>query len=186
MKKMVWWVYKCNSRNLPHQHTYGDWRDFFSIGKEQNWGSTDWVPALKNLAVGNHIVAYQTNRNEFVGLATVTQTAEKDTYVYLKPLERIGVKVRPLKKANPKIASIPALQPGPIKTIYEISDSDARRLLKAAGARYAIPLDRGNETKQKRVSLRTFGGGFGEVGNNVEGEKAAINFFCRGRSCTTP
>jgi len=86
MSKMKLWVYKCNSRNLPYQPAYGDWRDFFDIGKEQDWGSTDWIPALADLNVGDLIIAYQTNRNELAGLAKVTQTSEKDTYVYLKPL----------------------------------------------------------------------------------------------------
>lgn len=177
---MKWWVYKCNSRNLPYQRANGDWRDFFDMGKKQDWGSTDWIPALADLNVGDLIIAYQTNRNELAGLAKVTQTSEKDTNVYLKPLESINVRVRPLKKANPKIASIQALQPGPIKTIYPISDTDARQLLKAAGSTYEIAFPRPNQKLQKqKPGARASGGGFGSGENNAEVEAAAIDFVKR-------
>jgi len=174
---MKWWMYKCNSRNLPHQRAYGDWRDFFDMGKEQHWGTTDWIPALADLNVGDLIIAYQTNRNELAGLAKVTQTSQKDGYIYLKPLESINVRVRPLKKANPNIASIQALQPGPIKTIYPISDTDARQLLKAARSTYRIISTRPNQKHENRKSgACSPGGGFGNGENNAEVESAAIEF----------
>jgi hypothetical protein len=53
-------------------------------------------------------------------------------WLVVKPTARLGVKVRPLKEENPAIARIPALQPGPIKTLYAISDRDARALLRIA------------------------------------------------------
>jgi hypothetical protein len=80
-------------------------------------------------------IAYQTDRNELVGIAMVTQSCDEDTYVHLKPLERIAVKVRPLKLADQKIATIPALQPGPIQTLYDISHEDAEHLVAAARTR---------------------------------------------------
>ncbi len=85
---------------------------------------------------GDIIIAYQTNRNELVGIARVRQSCELDSYLHLKPIETIRVKVRPLKESDQRIASIPALQGGPIQTIYAISESDARRLLKAAKVTY--------------------------------------------------
>jgi hypothetical protein len=131
---MAWWVYKCNSQNNFYQGAYGDWRDYFDGDPNQEWGSRDWIPALAELRKGDTLIAYQTNRNELVGLVRVRQSCEQDTFVYLEPVERIKpVKVRPLKKSDPQIAAIPAFKPGPIQTIYEISLSDAQRLLKAAG-----------------------------------------------------
>jgi hypothetical protein len=60
---MRWWVYKCNSRQQPHQVAYGDWDDFFGdpdgVG---DWGSTEWVPPLAKLRRGDRIIAYQTDR----------------------------------------------------------------------------------------------------------------------------
>jgi len=131
---MRWWIYKCNSRPQPYQRAYGDWREFFDAGVVDAWGSSDWIPALSRLTAGDRIIAYQTNRNELVGIATVTQSTAQDTYVYLKPVEKIGVKVRPLKLADEKIATIPSLQPGPIQTIYDITNEDAQRLVAAARA----------------------------------------------------
>jgi hypothetical protein len=138
---MPWWIYKCNSKQLEYQNAWGDWYDFFYGDPSQHWGSTEWTPALAELKKGDMIIAYQTDRNELVGLAQVRQPCEDDTYLYLDPVEIIRVKVRPLKKSDPKIAAIPALQPGPIKTIYDISTSDARRLLKAAGATYDFDVE---------------------------------------------
>ena len=129
---MSWWIYKCNSQNRDYQRAWGDWKEFFDGDSDEHWGSTQWVPELSELKEGDMVIAYQTNRNELVGLAKVRQSCEVDTYLYLKPVEVIGVKVRPLKRLNPKVADIPALKPGPIQTIYSISPSDARCLLKTA------------------------------------------------------
>jgi len=131
---MSWWVYKCNAQQLDYQGDWGDWDDFFEHNRKR-WGSTKWVPALAKLKIGDLIIAYQTDRNELVGLAKVRQSCQQDTYLYLDPMETLGVKVRPLKRADPQISAIPALKPGPIQTVYEVSDSDARRLLAAAGAK---------------------------------------------------
>ena len=131
---MAWWVYKCNSRNNSYQGAYGDWEEYFDKDGREQWGSTDWVPALANLKKGDMVIAYQTDRNQLVGLAKVRQSCEKDTYVYLTPVDRISpVKVRLLKKSDSKIAAIPAFLPGPVQTLYSISKPDAQRLLKAAG-----------------------------------------------------
>jgi hypothetical protein len=134
VRAMRWWIYKCNGRNQPHQRAYGDWHEFFDAGVVDTWGSSDWIPALSKLAPGDMIIAHQSDRNELVGIAKVAQSSAKDTYVYLKPVEKIGVKVRPLKIANKKIATIPSLQPGPINTIYDITNKDAERLVAAARA----------------------------------------------------
>ncbi|MGI8654447.1 MAG: HNH endonuclease signature motif containing protein [Pyrinomonadaceae bacterium] len=133
---MSWWIYKCNSQGRDYQRSYGDWKEFFDGGSDEEWGSTEWVPALSALKEGDMVLAYQTNRNELVGLAKVRQSCEVDSYLYLDPVEVVGVKVRPLKRLDSKIAEIPALKPGPIQTIYSISPSDARYLLEAAGAKY--------------------------------------------------
>jgi hypothetical protein len=135
---MKWWIYKCNSRQHPDQVVYGDWRDFFDKGRIAEWGSTEWVPALELLTRGDMVIAYQTDRNELVGLTSVHSLRRRSGYfdLFLEPLEEIGVKVRPLKKLDPIIAAIPALQSGPIKTVYDISPSDAQALLRAAGSRY--------------------------------------------------
>ncbi|MCC5828220.1 MAG: hypothetical protein JJU36_02120 [Phycisphaeraceae bacterium] len=136
---MAWWIYKCNSRKGEHKFLSGDWNDFFertTHGKrrrvEDNWGSVEIVPALRKLHRGDMVIAHQTDRNELVGVAKVGQSCHKDGFLHLDPVEEIRVKVRPLKNADPKIASIPALQPGPIKTVYEITATDADRLLRAA------------------------------------------------------
>jgi hypothetical protein len=120
----VYWIYKCNSRRQPYQVAYGDWRDFFLRNAPQEWGSTEWVPALRDPRPGHTIIAYQTDRNELVGLAKVTRHQRRAGHLdlILAPVQMIGAKVRPLKQRYKSIRQIPALQPGPIKTLYHISD----------------------------------------------------------------
>ncbi|WP_337288754.1 DUF3883 domain-containing protein [Candidatus Methylomirabilis sp.] len=131
---MSWWIYKCNSTQHERQIAWGDWNDFFFRGRPTGrWGKTEWTPAIAKLRRGDMIIAYQTNRNELVGTAKVKQSCDRDGWLYLERLRTIGVKVRPLKEADAAIAAIPALRPGPVMTVYQISAADAIRLLKAAG-----------------------------------------------------
>jgi len=133
---MAWWVYKCNSKERSYQVAYGDWQEFFEGNRTSAWGSTEWGHSLEKLKPGDMIIAYQTDRNELVGTCRVVRFKNDGPYkiVHLKPLERIGVKVRPLKEADPEVAAIPAFKGGRIATLYSISDQDARRILNAAGA----------------------------------------------------
>lgn len=112
----MFWIYKCNSAYR------GDWDDFFEKTSPTPWGSTEWVPALANARRGDTILAYQTDRNELVGKAKVIAMRPRGRFLdlILKSEGEIRVKVRPLKKLDPKIAAIPSLQPGPIKTLYQI------------------------------------------------------------------
>lgn len=132
---MAYWVYKNNSRNAPHQVSSGDWAVFFQNNKADEWGSTEWIADVLRLAPGDHVLAYQTDRNELVGLAKVVRLGRRGRYrdAILKPVEVIGAKVRPLK-ADPRIRDIPALQGGPIHSIYDITKSDALALIAAARA----------------------------------------------------
>jgi hypothetical protein len=136
---MRWWVYKCNNRDLPYQCAYGDWDDFDRQGG--HWGNIELIPQLGELSVGDRIIAYQTDRNELVGTTEVRQAFDKKGYLWLGPLSRIGVKVRPLKKRDPRIAAIPAFKPGRVCTLYDITPEDAQRLLFAARrARARVPM----------------------------------------------
>ena len=137
---MRWYVYKCNNRNDPHQNLYGDWRHFFdrtADGSSDHWGMPDYVPALSELAEGDKILAYQTDRNSLLGVAVVDKWGEEKgiRYVYLRPRIRLGddgVKVRPMKKVDETIASIPAFKTNEIKTLYDITPEHAEHILQAA------------------------------------------------------
>jgi hypothetical protein len=132
---MAWWVYKCNSRENPYG-AGGDWREFFDRraagGKAARWGLTTVIPDLSELNPQDMVFAYQTNRNELVGLVRVVRRDGEE--VHFEAVEEFGVRVRPLKSAYPAVALIPAFAPGPKKTIYPISESDAQVLLDAARA----------------------------------------------------
>lgn len=195
----MFWVYKCNSRGGPHQRAWGDWADVFEDNKPQPWGSTEWMRKSESERVesGDIIIAYQTDRNELVGLARVVGWKRRGQFedLILKPLITIGVKVRPLKESDPSIAAIPAFKPGPIQTIYEISDKDAGHLLKAAlkalksnKARSQLKKVLGavGAKKVQNAPSATVGGapgaqgaGFGTIEENRKVEQAAINFVSK-------
>jgi hypothetical protein len=139
----MYWVYKCNSKDREYQRTYGDWAEVFESQGPQWWGTTKIVPELSKASAGDTILAYQTDRNELVGVARVVGWKPQGKYkrLILKPVRTIGVRVRPLKEASSKIARIPALQPGQIRTLYSISRADATALLKAAGVHLALAAD---------------------------------------------
>ena len=132
------WIYKCNSRGREHQVTWGDWDHFFSGQTKGEWGSTEWVPELAKAQRGDMVLAYQTDRNELVGVVEVVELRRRGPYedLILRPHEELRRKVRPLKKQSSAVARIPALQPGPIQTLYPISEADFDRLLRAAGSQY--------------------------------------------------
>ena len=128
---MKWWVYKCNN-NSPLK---GDWRGFFENEcVDAKCGNVRQIPDLNKLTRDDMIIAYQTDRNELVGTCQMLRFSGEERSIHLKSIRTIGRKVNPLKKGDKRIAAIPALQPGIVKTLYPISTADAMHLLKAADA----------------------------------------------------
>jgi hypothetical protein len=173
----MFWVYKCNSKGWDYQRTDGDWADVFATRNAKRWGSTEWVPKLDQARGGDTVIAYQTDRNELVGVARVVKWQRRGRFkdLILKPGQTIGVRVRPLKAANPKVARIPALQPGPIQTLYRIAKGDALTLLKAAGIRLRLTV---NES-EGQTERAPHGAGFGTPEQNKRVERAALRHVIR-------
>ncbi|MDW8469094.1 MAG: DUF3883 domain-containing protein [Burkholderiales bacterium] len=173
----MYWVYKCNSKNRSYQRTSGDWADVFESQEPQSWGTTDILPELSKAKAGDTILAYQTDRNELVGVAKVVGWKPQGKFksLILKPIRTIGVRVRPLKKADSKVARIPALQQGPIRTLYAISRADAATLLKAAGVHMALAA----KVSEHGAEEAAKGGGFGTPETNKRVEKAAMRHVMR-------
>jgi hypothetical protein len=82
------------------------------------------------LKPGDLVSAYQTDRNQLVGLLRFEH--HKNGGAYFVVNEKLGVKVRPLKKSDERIEVIPALQQGPVRALFGLSDSDGQALLVAA------------------------------------------------------
>lgn len=131
---MAWWIYKCNNKKKWHGNTYkGDWRKFFSWGKKpETWGLLSKIPQLQKLHPGDSVFAYQTERNELVGLLTMVKFDGDE--VRLKVVEELGVTVRPLKDADQRIAAIAALQQGPKQTLRSLSAKEGKLLLSESRA----------------------------------------------------
>jgi len=181
---LTFWVYKCNSLDRSHQRLRGDWNKFFSKERDQPWGSKRLVPALDQIRPGDTVIAYQTNRNELVGLAQGVRNRARGPYkdrLILRPLETIRARVRPLKKADSRIAGIRALQGGVIGTVYEISRDEAERLLRAAreqGRSKGAVLGRGitSVVRAAEAATRHVGAGFGTSEQNRKVERGASKF----------
>ena len=173
----AFWIYKCNSTGREYQRTYGDWAEVFATSKAHWWGTTKVVPELAKASVGDTVFAYQTDRNELVGVARVVAWRPQGRYkrLFLKPVRTIGVRVRPLKEANSKVARIPALQPGPIQTLYSISREDAAALLKAAGTQLELAADEPESKAEQALK----GAGFGTPEQNKLVERAAVRHIVR-------
>lgn len=171
---MAFWIYKCNSRQHPAQVVYGDWDELFSDSRASQWGSTEWVEELGQAKRGDIVLAYQTNRNQLVGITHVTELRPRGRFhdLFLKPGEELRVKVRPLKKQFPAVGRIPALQPGPIHTLYAISSDDADALLRAANAKFGVS----NRVEKSETEPAVVGGGFGTAEENRQVEEAAMAF----------
>lgn len=130
---MAYWMYKCNAKQTDYAVDSGDWEYVFGPMETSSWGNTGDVPQLGELEVGDTLLAYQTDKNSLVGIARVAYWQKGE--VFVQPLRRIGergVKVRPLKKKDPKVDAIPALQGGPIQTIYAMTPKEVDTLLRAA------------------------------------------------------
>ena len=128
---MSFWVYKCNDTDHPDQVVHGDWEHVSGARKPVEWGSTEYSSDLKKLAIGDLLIAYQTERNEVVGLAEVVQFKPFGQYqrLYVQAVERFGVLLRPLKKIDARIRAMDAFKAGPIRTIYPITTSEAWHLI---------------------------------------------------------
>jgi hypothetical protein len=174
---MAYWMYKCNARKLPYQRAWGDWAEFFNAGKVDEWGSTEWIPQLREARRGDVVLAFQSDRNELVGVARVVgqRRAGRFSALLLRPVEQLRVKVRPLKEQNPRIRVIPALQPGIIRTLYPISARDARALVRSAKA----TLVRDSDAAASDEVFAARGGGFGTAARNRKVEGHAIRFVRR-------
>ena len=179
----AFWIYKCNSKDHEYQRTFGDWAEVFASSRPQEWGTTKVVPELGSASVGDTIIAYQTDRNELVGIARVVRWKPQGKYkkLILKPTRTIGVRVRPLKKSHPKVARIPALQSGPIRTLYSITREDAATLCKAADRHLTLDTNEPDSTAERALK----GAGFGSPEQNKKVERAAVRRVTRptGSAC---
>ncbi len=150
---MSYWIYKCNASSPDYARAWGDWREHvFSRPGVVRWGDTS-LRGVENIKKGDTLIAYQTDRNELVGLVDVVELRPMTNglrRLMVRRGEPIGAKVRTLKAIYPKLSSIPALQGGEIRTAYEITDSDARRLLAAARAHVWTPPPRQPMNKAER------------------------------------
>ena len=173
----MYWVYKCNSKNREYQRTYGDWAEVFESQSPQWWGTTKIVPELSKASVGDTILAYQTDRNELVGVARVVSWKPQGKFkrLILQPVRTISVRVRPLKEGSSKVARIPALQPGQIRTLYPISRADATALLRAAGTHITLAADVSENSAEQAAK----GSGFGTPESNKQVERAAVRHVVR-------
>jgi hypothetical protein len=154
---MSYFVYKCNATGSGLGQESGDWSWVFDDPWETvRWGTVAKLKGLGDIRKGDVLLCSQSKPQPvLVGVARAMGIEEAQLLV--RPVERIGARIRPLKDADPRIAAIPALQGGPVRSAYPISESDAGRLLRAARAKPAPARWRGSDdriVKTTRARLR--------------------------------
>lgn len=191
---MAYHVYKCNHvpANGPDS---GDWAYVFAKSLDGTWRWKDGVGwgryvdhrELVKLEPGDVVIALQTGtRKRLVGLAKYVGVTGSGVHrrAKLRPFELINVKIPPLKKADPKgVGTIDALQGGKQKALYDITNADAKLLLRAARqAKKAADTDAATKAAEGVVSLEKLaavGAGFGDFETNRKVERAAVRAVTR-------
>jgi Domain of unknown function (DUF3883) len=189
MASVPLWVYKCNARNLPHQVAWGDWEEVFSQPDPREWGGSETMRNPSSLhilweqmAVGDLILAYQTDQQAAVGLCEVEELVDyvdeldqPQREMILRPIERFPepVKIHQLKHADPVLRAAAALRSGFPQTLYATTPAEAAALLVACGAKYRPRARAGASRRPGR------GGGYGDPDTNKQVEEAAINLVRR-------
>lgn len=132
---MNWWVYKNNSTTHTTDRLQGDWHEFFDANRIDEWGYESHVRSLGQIKADDRILCYQSNRNELVGIARAARwkSVRGDRHLCLEPLQRVEVRVRPLKKLSAAVRRIDAFRSGPIRTLTWISPTDVKALFRACG-----------------------------------------------------
>jgi hypothetical protein len=181
------WVYKCNTRGHAQQTSVGDWDEFFRMQHPNYWGGTDTMRSKGSLhilwhemAIGDHILCWQSNRRAAVGLCRVTDledwTDAEGVEQRTMWLELIGEPFSPpvplldLRKADRALAAVRAFEPGFPQTLYGTTNAEARAILRACGISPST-LERLAKTPAKGA---TGGAGFGTAEENRKVELAAI------------
>jgi len=152
-----YFVYKCNPSGLGLGQESGDWRWVFEDPWETvRWGTVAKLKGLDEIRRGDILLCSQSKpQPALIGVARAMGVVRGQLLV--RPMERIGARIRPLKEADPFIAAIPALKPGDVRSAYPISKSDAERLLQAARANPRPARWRGSDdrvVKATRACLR--------------------------------
>lgn len=126
------WVYKCRNDPGTENLAYGDWSTVFKRPwTKVAWGGA-WATARPDGKVifndeiqkGDLILAWQTDKGHAVGLCEVIgwKTSKIDGLdLILVPVEEFDppVRLHQLKRTtHPKLASVTALKPGHVATIY--------------------------------------------------------------------
>jgi hypothetical protein len=185
------WIYKCNAANLTYQTAWGDWTEFFASELPQAWGGTWATRSAASLrliwnevAKGDLVLAYQSNLRAAIGLCEVDDLDDYEDEggfqreIILRPVERFlrPVKLHDLKSSIPELASVKALRPALIQTIYATTIEEANVLLAACDAHLSTTAPAAGLVAATGSSK---GGGFGDPQTNKLVETAAVEHVTR-------
>lgn len=182
------WVYKCNASVHSRQISRGDWSYFFTLPQPYEWGGSTSMGSKSSLdilwnrlAVGDLVLAWQTDRRRAVALCRVselddrTNPGERDMI-----LELIGEPFSPpvplldMRKQDQRLAQVRAFKQGHVSTLYETTPGEAATLLRSCGisARYLSTIP-----SSSKPPLSRRGAGFGTPAENKKVEEAAVAAF---------
>jgi Domain of unknown function (DUF3883) len=183
------WVYKCNANEHSYAIATGDWDRFFAGPQPGEWGGSTTMASPASLdilwnrmQVGDLALCWQTNRRRAVGLCRVhsfddwtDDHGDKQRDMWLGMLGEPfspPVNIYELKKQDPRLASVRALQSGYISTLYETTPAEARTLLRTCRI---LPQTLSRlQSSSNRGAAPPAGAGFGSPADNRKVEAAAV------------
>src|SRR5882672_4250957 len=109
---MAYWIYKCNRKPTAYASDTGDWAWVFEKPwtTAKQWGTLAEHPDLIQVAKGDLLLCQQSDvaKKLLVGLASVLGV--RDGQLLIKPIEAIGVVLKPLKDRDMRISGLDALK----------------------------------------------------------------------------
>jgi hypothetical protein len=142
------YVYKCRNDPTGGNVSYGDWFDVLVDNRPFMWGGA-WATAQprsrrlfeEDLAVGDLILAWQSDRQAAVGVCKVDsfKSTKRGQEVMLKWLDRFDppVHINQAKRSNQRLAAVRAFKQGNAGTLYPTTRPEAWVLLEACGSKLA-------------------------------------------------
>jgi predicted RNA-binding protein with PUA-like domain len=134
------WLYKWNGLGRFHEGKQRDWETVFdSVEEVPGFGFENAVgqKLLAEVAIGDIIVAYQTEQRAAIGICEICGVERTDSrpHVRFVPRRRFArpAKLHDLKKSNERLREVDALRQGPVQSFYRLTNEEARTVLVACG-----------------------------------------------------
>ena len=134
------WMYKWNDKGRFHRGKGRKWDEVFDSGAEFTGYGFDnpfGRKLIPEVAPGDVIIAYQTDRRAAVGICEVLEVETNESEPRLRFVARrrfaSPVKLHDLKRSDKQLSEVEALRQGPVQILYRLTPDEAGTVLNACG-----------------------------------------------------